>query len=173
MSSLRKIAVLGEFDPSFIPHSATNSAIDHSCAVLKADVEAKWVSTQDIEDSLFDRYSAIWVAPGSPYKNLDKTLWAIREARERNIPCLGTCGGFQHIVLEYARNVLGFQDAQHAEYDPYASNLFISQLACSLAGREMQLDLTAESRVAAIYGALRVTEQSTAILASIRRLSRH
>jgi CTP synthase (UTP-ammonia lyase) len=159
MSSLREIAVLGEFDPSFIPHSATNAAIDHSCAVLNSDVEAKWVSTQDIEDSLFDRYSAIWVAPGSPYKNLDKTLWAIREARERNIPCLGTCGGFQHIVLEYARNVLGFQDARHAEYDPYASNLFISQLACSLAGREMQLHLTAESRVAAIYGALRVTEQ--------------
>jgi CTP synthase (UTP-ammonia lyase) len=31
---------------------------------------------------------------------------------------LGTCGGFQHVVIEYARNVLGFADAQHAEYDP-------------------------------------------------------
>ena len=63
------------------------------------------------------------------------------------------------MLIEYARNVLGFQDAQHAEYDPYASNLFISQLACSLAGREMQLQLTAGSRVAAIYDALRVTER--------------
>jgi CTP synthase (UTP-ammonia lyase) len=89
---------------------------------------------------------------------MDKTLWAIRQARELRAPCLGTCGGFQHIVLEYARNVLGFKDAQHAEYDPYASDLFISQLACSLAGREMQLEFTAGSRVASIYGSLHASE---------------
>ena len=96
-------------------------------------------STSEINDSLFDRFSGVWVTPGSPYKNLEKTLWAIRFARENGIPCFGTCGGFQHMVLEYARNVLGYEDAQHAEYDPYASSLFISALACSLAGRTMEL----------------------------------
>jgi CTP synthase (UTP-ammonia lyase) len=39
------------------------------------------------------------------------------------------------MILEYARNVLGVQDARHVEYDPYASDLFISQLACSLPGQ--------------------------------------
>lgn len=92
----------------------------------------------------------MWVTPGSPYKNLEKTLWAIRFARENGIPCFGTCGGFQHMVLEYARNVLGYQDAQHAEYDPYASSLFISALACSLAGRTMELHFEPGSRVADI-----------------------
>jgi len=62
------------------------------------------------------------------------------------------------MVIEYARNVLGYMDAQHAEYDPYASNLFISSLACSLAGKEMNLRFVAGSRVAEIYGALEAKE---------------
>jgi CTP synthase (UTP-ammonia lyase) len=62
------------------------------------------------------------------------------------------------MVLEYARNVLGFHDAQHAEYDPYASRLFVTQLTCSLVGREMRLSFVAGSRVATIYRALEATE---------------
>ena len=152
------IALLGEYTPTFPPHIATSVAIEHSQTVLGADIESVWLSTESIDHSLFDRFSGIWVAPGSPYKNLEKTLWAIRHARERRIPCFGTCGGFQHMVLEYARHVLGFQDAQHAEYDPYASRLFISELVCSLAGCEMQLHFAAGSQVAAIYGAVAATE---------------
>lgn len=154
----KSIALLGEYTPTFPPHVSTNAAIEHSRKVLGVDLPADWVSTADIKPTLFERYSGIWVAPGSPYKSMDNTLWAIRHARENNIPCFGTCGGFQHIVIEYARNALGFKDAQHAEYDPYASQLFISQLACSLAGREMQLRFAPESQVATIYGALSATE---------------
>jgi CTP synthase (UTP-ammonia lyase) len=158
-STMKSIALLGEFTPTFQPHVATQSAIGHSCTSLSADVEGIWVSTEDIDDSLFERFSGIWVAPGSPYRNMNKTLWAIRYARENGVPCFGTCGGFQHMVLEYARNVLGFQDAHHAEYDPYASDLFITQLACSLAGREMQLNFVQGSQIAVIYGSLSATEQ--------------
>jgi len=89
---------------------------------------------------------------------MNQTLWAIRQARENGVPCLGTCGGFQHIILEYARNVLGFADAQHAEYDPYASRLFISRLACSLVGREMELRLQPDSQVARLYGMVQTRE---------------
>lgn len=153
------VAILGEFDPSFEPHPATNAAMAHSSAFIGADIQCEWVSTNSIDPSTFDRFSGVWVAPGSPYKNMDKTLWAIRHARERRIPCFGTCGGFQHMIIEYARNVLGFKDAQHAEYDPYASLLFVSRLQCALAGREMSLRFTAGSRVAAIYRELSVTEQ--------------
>lgn len=154
----KSVALLGEYTPTFPPHASTNAAIEHSRKILEADISADWVLTADVEPRLFKRYSGIWIAPGSPYKDMEKTLWAIRYARENNIPCFGTCGGFQHIVIEYARNVLGFKDAQHAEYDPYASKLFISQLACSLAGREMQLNFVPGSRVAAIYGSLSATE---------------
>ena len=63
------------------------------------------------------------------------------------------------MIIEYARNLLGHKDAQHAEYNPYASNLFISSLTCSLAGREMTLAFIPGSRVAQIYGTLKATEQ--------------
>ena len=154
----KSIALLGEFSPVFPPHASTNAAIGHSRKMLGVDIAANWVSTEDIDSNLFECYSGIWVAPGSTYKSMEKTLWAIRYARENNIPCFGTCGGFQHIVIEIARHVLGFKDAQHAEYDPYASKLFISQLACSLAGREMRLSFVPGSQVAAIYGCLSATE---------------
>lgn len=152
------IAIIGEYNPSLPPHVSTNAAIEHSRNQLGLNVTAEWVSTEEITSDLLKNYSGIWVAPGSPYKNMEKTLWAIRYARECLIPCFGTCGGFQHIVIEYARNVLGFKDAQHAEYDPYASSLFISQLACSLAGREMQLHFEPGSTVAAIYRSLSAIE---------------
>jgi CTP synthase (UTP-ammonia lyase) len=153
------IALLGEYTPAFPPHTATSAAIAHSRTLLGAPIEGVWVSTASIDASLFDQYASIWVAPGSPYKNMEKTLWAIRHAREHAIPCFGTCGGFQHMVIEYARHVLGFHDAHHAEYDPFASRLFISRLACSLAGREMRLQFTAGSQVAEIYGTHTAIEQ--------------
>jgi CTP synthase (UTP-ammonia lyase) len=154
----RSIAILGEYSPTSQAHLATTAAIEHSCALLETDIEGVWVPTESIGPWLWDRFTGIWVAPGAPYKDMDRALWAIRCAREHLIPCFGTCGGFQHMVLEYARNVLGFKDAQHAEYDPYASHLFIARLECSLVGREMPLRFTNGSQVARVYGALSATE---------------
>jgi len=155
----RSIAIIGEYTPTFPPHISTGAAIEHSRSASGVDVDGIWVSTEEIDKTLFERFSGIWVAPGSPYKNMDQALWAIRYARENGVACFGTCGGFQHMIIEYARNVLGFKEAGHAEYDPYASNLFISQLTCSLAGREMELTFSSGSRVAEIYGAISATER--------------
>jgi CTP synthase (UTP-ammonia lyase) len=156
---MNAVALLGEFDPTFAPHTATTAALEHSCDAVGVTLRPDWVSTVDVDSSLFSRYSAVWVLPGSPYKSLERTIEVIRYAREHQIPCFGTCGGFQHMIIEYARNVLKFSDAQHAEYDPSASRLFISQLVCSLAGREMKIELVEGSRAARIYGTTRVSEE--------------
>lgn len=155
----RSIAILGEYTPTFQPHVSTTAALEHSRSASGLDVDGVWVSTDEIDENLFQRFSGIWVAPGSPYKNLEKTLWAICHARENGVPCFGTCGGFQHMIVEYARNVLHYRDAQHAEYDPYASTLFISRLNCELAGREMELRFESGSLVAEIYGSTSATEE--------------
>jgi CTP synthase (UTP-ammonia lyase) len=155
----KKLAIIGEFSPDFEPHRATNAAIEHSKEKFGLNLEAVWISTEAITTDFFDKIHGLWVAPGSPYKSMEKTLWAIQHARENKIPCFGTCGGFQHMMIEYARNVLGFKDAQHAEYDPYASKLFISRLACSLVGREMELNLVPGSMVASIYGKKTIRER--------------
>lgn len=153
------IAILGEYTPTFQPHVATNHAIAHSCSHLTSEVKVNWVPTEAIDPTLFDTHAGIWVAPGSPYKNMQKVLWAIQYAREHNVPCLGTCGGFQHMIIEYARNALGFKDAQSQENDPYASDLVVSKLACSLAGRKMRLTFTDGSQIAKIYDCLTATEE--------------
>jgi CTP synthase (UTP-ammonia lyase) len=156
---MTRLLILGEFNPLFRPHAATNEAIGHSAAQLGLEVEPEWMSTADVTPSAVTECDGLWIAPGSPYKSMERTLAAIRHARETGIPCLGTCGGCQHMIIEYARNVLGIADAQHAEYDPYASRLFISELTCSLVGRSMVLRFAPGSRVARIYGRTSATEE--------------
>jgi CTP synthase (UTP-ammonia lyase) len=157
------IAIVGDFKPSSKTHAATNAAIDHSAAALRVPVTAKWVPTDEVAtpDGMqrLLEFQGIWIAPGSPYQSLEGALAAIRTARQRRVPPLGTCGGFQHIILEYARNGLGFADAQHAEYDPNASRLFIDRLPCSLVGRTLNIRLQSGSLAARAYGRTDVAEQ--------------
>lgn len=156
------LAIVGERDPAFPPHAKTEAALDHLRAALAVPIAADWLSTAGFEETAsatLSRYHAIWIAPGSPYRSLAGALAAIRHGRERGVPTLGTCGGCQHMVIEYARHVLGFRDAQHAEYDPGASTLFLTPLSCSLIGRTMDVHIAPDSRVAAWYGATRVAEQ--------------
>jgi len=153
------IVILGEHAPGFEPHHQTDAALAHSAETLGLRMEARWVSTADISRDAVAESDALLVAPGSPYKDMAKALEAIRTAREEGIPCLGTCGGFQHMVIEYARQELGIEDAQHAEYDPYASRLVVSKLTCSLAGRALGLSFLPGSRVASLYGALSAEER--------------
>lgn len=139
------IAIVGDFNPSNQSHIATNDAIEHCSKSLGTPVEHGWIGTEELARPDGTRKLAdvrgFWIAPASPYKSMDGALLAIRTARERRIPLLGTCGGFQHIILEYARNVLGFGDAEHEETHPHASRHFISRLACSLVGRTMTITL--------------------------------
>jgi CTP synthase (UTP-ammonia lyase) len=162
VSTTLSIAIIGECNPAFIPHEKTNMALGQMCALLALHIDATWIPTGQLHDeprtqlSVFD---AIWMAPGSPYRSMLGALRAIRYARETGTPLLGTCGGGQHMIIEYARNVLGIHDAHHAEYNPHASNLFVMPLATALAGRTVDVHLEPRSRVAEIYGATRVTER--------------
>jgi CTP synthase (UTP-ammonia lyase) len=156
------IGVIGDYNPAFQPHIATEQAISHAAQLLQFDPAIEWLPTLELAQAAPDRlqrFDALWCAPGSPYQSLAGALEGIRFARTANIPFLGTCAGFQHVVIEYARNVLGFADAQHAEYDPSASRLFVNQLACSLLGKTMTISLQPNSRARHLYGRAQVSEQ--------------
>lgn len=149
-----RIGIPGEFDPRFAPHRATNDALAHAATLLGIELDIDWIPTGDLATGASGRLrdpDGIWCPPGSPYRNLEGALAAIRLAREESIPFIGTCGGYQHAILEYARNVMGFADARHAEYGPSASRLFISALACSLAGQTMRVFLQPGTRAHALY----------------------
>jgi CTP synthase (UTP-ammonia lyase) len=157
------LAIVGDFNSNNSSHIATNDAILHSSAALGISVESHWVGTEELAApdgvSRLRGFDGVWIAPSSPYRSMEGALSAIRTARECRIPLLGTCGGFQHIILEYARNVLGFADAEHEESNPNASRLFISRLACSLVGRSMIVRFQPGSLVAQLYGQTSAQEQ--------------
>jgi len=101
----------------------------------------------------------LWCVPASPYASMGGALSAIRYARENSVPFLGTCGGFQHALLEYAQNVLGLSDAVHAETSPDAAQPLISRLACTLVEKEGQIVLARDSRIATIFGRTETREK--------------
>lgn len=158
-----RIGIVGEYDESFVPHPATNEALKHAADELSIDLQAQWLPTASLSapDGLkqAEDCDALLIAPGSPYASMEGALRAIRFAREAGRPTLGTCGGFQHIVIEYARNVLEFKDAEHAEYNPEASLLFINRLQCSLAGRTLSINVKQDSHVFECYRKSSVKEK--------------
>jgi len=157
-----RLAIVGEYDPTFPPHPAVNANIAQVAASRAIDVRSEWVSTDTIAAEGTARladYDAIWIAPGSPYRSLGGALAAIRYAREHDVPTFGTCAGFQHMVLEYARTVMGLEDAEHGESAPNAKRLLLTPLACSIAGQTMPVTIDGASRVAGWYGATRITER--------------
>ena len=70
----KSVALLGEYIPAFPPHVSTDAAIEHVRNFLEINITAEWVSTEDINDDLFARYSGIWVAPGSPHRHQLKEI---------------------------------------------------------------------------------------------------
>lgn len=157
---MTRIAVVGDRHSDFVAQDSIAPAVAHSAAALGVVCDPEWVPTPELVDDAAARLvgaDAVWCAPGSPYLSLDGALEGIRWARENNVPFIGTCAGFQHAVIEFARNVLGVAGAQHAEYDPDASDLFIQELLCSLVGQTMSVHLV-DDVLQSMYGTSTATE---------------
>jgi len=157
------IGVIGDFDAASVTHAATNAALAHAAASLHATVRVSWVATPSLEGDAaghrLDAFDGIVCAPGSPYASLQGALAGIARARVMRRPFIGTCGGFQHVLLEYARNVLGIGDAAHQELTPAAAAPLIHRLQCSLAGQTRRVILHPDSLAARVYKSLDTLEQ--------------
>jgi CTP synthase (UTP-ammonia lyase) len=149
-----RLALVGDFSPDVLAHRAIDESM--RLAGSKARVESHWLHTASLRSGqALDSFHGIWCVPNSPYANTDGALWAIEWARTRRVPFLGTCGGFQHAVLEFVRHVLGRRDAAHAELDPGASFPVIAPLACALVEKAEHILPTGRGRFAEWYGAAR------------------
>jgi CTP synthase (UTP-ammonia lyase) len=74
------------------------------------------------------------------------------------VPFLGTCGGFQHAIIEHARSVIGWKDAEHAETSPDAEGAVITPLECALVEKSDKIRFEPGSKLAAAYGGLEAEE---------------
>ena len=87
-----KIGIIGDFNPDYPSHIATNEAINHAGNALEISVEVQWLPTPAIENqtATLEQFDALWCSPGSPYQSMEGALQAIRFAREHDYPFLGT-----------------------------------------------------------------------------------
>lgn len=159
MTTATRIGLVGDYDETVTAHRAIPAALALAGEAATAPIHFEWIPTEEIEDdSRVQGFDGLWCVPASPYRSMDGALLAIRFAREQGRPFLGTCGGFQHAILEYARNVLGWADAEHAETTPGAARLVITPLACALVEKTDTIRFRQGSMVAAAYGTLEATE---------------
>ncbi|MDP3084999.1 MAG: CTP synthase [Rubrivivax sp.] len=153
MNTELRVGLVGDHDEAIPAHRAIPLALALAAADLGCAVRPTWLHTDTLIDPrALEGYDALWCVPGSPYRSMDGALRAIRFAREQGTPFLGTCGGFQHAVLEYARHVLGWADAEHAETAPQARRAVIQALACALVEADETLVPAAGSRLGRAHG---------------------
>jgi ribosomal protein S18 acetylase RimI-like enzyme len=159
MKTTTRIGLIGDWDPAVTAHQAIPVALRLASGIVGVSVEHEWVPTEEILDATrVAGFDALWCVPASPYRSTEGALTAIRFAREQRRPFLGTCGGFQHAILEHARNVLGWADAEHAETAPEAARPVITALSCSLVEATGTVRLVPGSRIASCYGRAETTE---------------
>jgi CTP synthase (UTP-ammonia lyase) len=132
-----RIGIVGDFDRTKHSHWATEAALFHAAARLGVKLEPDWIATPMLTATSaaqrLEKFDGIWGAPGSPFASGDGMLHAIRFARERNVPYLGTCAGFQYALIEFTRNVLGIPDADSADNTLVGESIVITPVACAMA----------------------------------------
>lgn len=154
-----RVSLIGDFNPEVVAHQAIPKAIELAADELELDVEHEWIRTTQVDPQQLVDADAIWCVPLSPYENPDNVLAAIRIAREHDIPFLGTCAGYQHAALEYARNVLGYQNAGSIEDSPDTSMPLIAALTCGLSGESDAINMAGDTQISAIYQQQRIVEE--------------
>jgi CTP synthase (UTP-ammonia lyase) len=155
-----RIALVGDRSATVRAHARVPILLDALASRDRVDLDAYWIPTPEADEAdVLRGFAGIWLVPGSPYRSEAGAVAAARTARESGIPFLGTCGGFQHAMLEFARNVCGLPAARHAETTSGDDDALIVELACSLTGHEAAINLTPGSRVEQVLGTSRTIER--------------
>ena len=117
-----KVALVGKYVSLHDAYISVVEALKHGAVANNAEVEIKWVDSELVSDynvdSFFSDVDGIIVPGGFGDRGTEGKIEAIRYAREHNIPFLGLCLGMQLSIVEFARNVIGYDDAHSVELNP-------------------------------------------------------
>lgn len=167
-----RIALVGKYVELHDSYKSIIESLTHAGAMNDVKVKitcihSERVNKEDIEKTL-GGYDAILVAPGFGNRGIDGKILSVKYARENKVPFLGICLGLQCAVIEFARNVLGYEDAHSAEMTNITSHpvidLMEEQKGVTEKGGTMRLggyacSLKKGSRVQKAYGADMVRER--------------
>jgi len=167
-----KIALVGKYVELQDAYMSVREALKHAALSLGVDVEIGWVHASDLEKDkgwdIVQDASGIIVPGGFGSRGIEGKILAARYAREKKIPYLGLCLGMQLMCIEFARNVLGHEDANSTEFDRGTEtpiiDLMIDQRSITDMGGTMRLGLypcvlKKGTKTAAAYGISQVEER--------------
>lgn len=150
-----------------ISESLMQAATHLGYKVVTEYVHSEKLNSKNVDETLRDMDGVI-IAPGFGQRGIDGKFTALKWCREHDVPTLGICLGMQCMVIEFARNVLGLEDANSTEMDTKTPHnvidLMEEQKSISAKGGTMRLgayecELQPDSKVAQAYGSTRISER--------------
>ncbi|MEB7657106.1 CTP synthase [Mammaliicoccus vitulinus] len=117
-----KIGLVGKYVSLQDAYLSVVEALKHAGYDFKSDIDIKWINSENLNESNYQQelsdVDGILVPGGFGDRGVEGKVLAIQYARENNVPYLGICLGMQLATVEFARNVVGLQDAHSAELNP-------------------------------------------------------
>lgn len=161
------IALVGKYVELHDAYLSVAEALSHAGFAFGTKVNIHWVNSEDLEehlddlDSVFGGVDGIIVPGGFGPRGVEGKIAAIQYAREKKVPFLGLCLGMQCAVIEFARHVCGWSDANSSEFEPESQypviDLMADQEDVTEKGGTMRLGiypckLTADTKARELYG---------------------
>jgi CTP synthase len=166
------IALVGKYTVLHDAYISVNEALKAAGWFFNKKVAIKWIESEDVTEAtandLLKDVSGILVPGGFGSRGIAGMLIAIRYAREHKVPYLGLCLGLQTAIIEFARDVLGYPDADSTEFNPKSTHPVIAlmpeQNGVINLGGTMRLGaypcvLTEESKAYQLYGTKQISER--------------
>lgn len=167
-----EIGLIGKYVELHDSYKSIAEAFIHAGATNECRVNIRWIHSENLSvdgiDKQLQGLDGILVAPGFGERGFDGKIEAIRYARENKVPFFGICLGMQAAVIEYARNVLGWENANSTEMNPKTDYPVIAlmeeQKKVKKKGGTMRLgacdcELTKDSKVFATYKRKMISER--------------
>ena len=121
-----KVAIVGKYVQLEDSYISVVESLQHAGFANKVKVEIEMVDSENIDKrnvkEVLSKYNAIVVPGGFGNRGIEGMIETIKYAREEKVPFLGICLGMQMTVIEYARNILGLEDANSAEFSQDTKN---------------------------------------------------
>lgn len=166
------VALVGKYVELHDAYMSVREALKHAALAAGVEVEIEWIHSADLEKDknweLVEKADAILVPGGFGSRGTEGKILAARYAREHKIPFLGLCLGMQLMCVEFARHVLGHEDANSSEFDRSTTapviDLMNDQRSITDMGGTMRLGLypcalSPNTKAAAAYGVEKIDER--------------
>ncbi|MCM1152116.1 MAG: CTP synthase [Muribaculum sp.] len=167
-----RIGLVGKYVELQDAYKSINESLNQAAAYCDRRLDYVLIHSEKVTEenvaSLLKDLDGVVIAPGFGQRGVEGKFTAIKWCREHDIPTFGICLGMQCMVIEFARNVLGFKDANSTEMDHTTTHnvidLMEEQKSISNMGGTMRLGaydcvLTPDSKAAEAYGGTHVRER--------------